>query len=423
MRGLAIGPATRSWACRVPSRPVPGAKVSTSDSGRPARSSLQIAVCRIEHALNRKPAAAQAQGRGIDPDLRAGDAKPRRRVQGHRDSLVTTFETRERDADLFAQRARPWPRGWRRCWRPRPAARRRSRSAGRPSPWPLSRPMSAAPRKAAGRDPGVGRRRAHGIVDRGVDLQRARGNAAASKTGAAHARLQPCRGKLRIGASPRPRSSRRGRCPAARRHPAAARPSTGRCPIVRSRVIARSATASTALAQWPSKLGTTMPPAASRSKRPASDKGWPATSPFAVRLPPAEPSGRSSMVEDDGGVAGKSGMKRGEPPQLDQKIELAGLAFAAAGQAERGGIARHAHVGQRPRLVAAQGGLARQRHFARDQGRAARRARRHRPRCPASRTSGLRHRAAPTGRDGRVRRAAAGPAPRTAPGWAARPSP
>ena len=112
------------------------------------------------------------------------------------------------------------------------------------------------------------------------------------------ARLQPSRGKLRIGASLRPRSRRRGRCPSSAPTSCSRATFNRALPDVRSRVIARSVTASTALAQWPSKLGTTMPPAASRSKRPASDKGWPATSPFAVRLPPAEPSGRNSMVED-----------------------------------------------------------------------------------------------------------------------------
>ena len=69
-------------------------------------------------------------------------------------------------------------------------------------------------------------------------------------------------------------------------------------PDVRSRATARSVMFRTALAQWPSKLGTTMPPAASRSNRPASESGCPWTSPLAVRLPPAEPSGRNSMVEE-----------------------------------------------------------------------------------------------------------------------------
>ena len=137
-------------------------------------------------------------------------------------------------------------------------------------------------------------------------------------------------------------------------------------PDVRSRVIARSATASTALAQWPSKLGTTMPPAASRSKRPASDKGWPATSPFAVRLPPAEPSGRNSMVEDTVVVPASPGYRTESRCSSTRRsnlpvwpLPLPDRPNAAASLATRTSDSDQV-------CVAAQGGLARQRHLARD---------------------------------------------------------
>ena len=96
-RRRAAGPA----GCRRGRCPAQRCRPGTA-AGQPDR--VGDRCRRIEHALHRKPAAAQAQGRGIDPDLRTGDAKPRRRVQGHGDSLVTTVETREGDADLFGQK-------------------------------------------------------------------------------------------------------------------------------------------------------------------------------------------------------------------------------------------------------------------------------------------------------------------------------
>ena len=143
--GLAIGPVTRSLACRVPSRPVPGAKASTRESGRAARSSWRSLSAGSSSAAEPKPCRRPAAA-SWDRSLTCGPAMrtPRRRGQRHRDALVAAVETREGDVDLVAQTARPGRERWRR-WRTRglqgdieaalPVALRRA----------ASRPMSAAP--------------------------------------------------------------------------------------------------------------------------------------------------------------------------------------------------------------------------------------------------------------------------------------